>query len=533
MYKKGLFHDWLPKLLQLLMIILCILPFLTLFGVYAGNTQEMASATGIMTEYLTLAYYATFIGMMGAMPLIMRTKQYFPSKVIVVGSFLMMIFLGWVCSTTDNGWLIIIASLLFGIFKMMGTVEFILPIYFIISPNFDRKVFYPIFYPIAIGLGQLSSWLFSQVAYLTSYTHVYLYANIYMLLMALLCTIIMHDSRAMKKLPLYQFDYTGMILFTLAMAVMGYIFIFAKFHGWMQSEAIIANIVALAVLTALFIIRETTVRRPFLTLRTFLKRNVYHANVIIVLLGIFLAAGSMQSTLMIGVLKYDSQTNMSLNLAMIPGLVGAGIFSFHWMKRHYSLRTLMIMGFLSYLSAHLITYFMIAPEVPYQYFIFPSLLKGIGLCILYVSVTYYSSINLETMEVLTASSLFILIRSFIGPALFGAIFSRMMYQIQWQTATDLASVIDASHYMTSMRGGGMALYGTVQIQSIMVAVKKIFGLTLAGGVVTILYIAFHQSLATPYEYIVLLRRKLKGRQYLLSPLHRKRKGVADTAPTAV
>lgn len=536
MYKQGLYHDWVPKPVQLLMIILCTIPFLVIFGVYNGNISEMTGQTGQLTEYYTLGYYAAFIGMTAVMPLLLRTKQYFRSKEIVVGCLLLLVFFSWVCATTDNGPLVVVCSFFIGVFKMMGILEFILPIFFIISPKMDRTKFYPIFYPMAIIMGQLSGYYFSQIAYEFSWEYVYLYLNIYMLVCALLSTILMHNCRASKKLPLYQFDWTGMILFVVSMIVLGYVLVFTKYHGWFQSEIIFGNLVAFAVIFALFILRQKTTKRPFLIISAFAKKNVYSAIIMISLLGIFLAAGSAQSVLVLGILKYSTQTNMLLNLYMVPGVVLGGIISFLWLKHKLPLKGLIILGFAAYLLAHIIIYYLIAPIITVEQFFIPSLLKGVGLCLLYIAVTVYSCENLDMREMLTASSVFIMFRSFVGPALFGSFISWGMYRLQWQSANDMATDIDASSYLTLLNGGGLRLYGSLQIQSIMVAAKAIYGYTIVGGILSIVYIGLHNANPSPRHYITLMRRRLGGnkeKHFEDTPLHKQNKGIAESAPTAV
>lgn len=536
MYKQGLYHDWVPKPVQLLMIILCTVPFLVIFGVYNGNISEMTGQTGQLTEYYTLGYYAAFIGMTAVMPLLLRTKQYFRSKEIVVGCLLLLVFFSWVCATTDNGPLVVVCSFFIGVFKMMGILEFILPIFFIISPKMDRTKFYPIFYPMAIIMGQLSGYYFSQIAYEFSWEYVYLYLNIYMLVCALLSTILMHNCRASKKLPLYQFDWTGMILFVVAMIVLGYVLVFTKYHGWFQSETIFWNLVAFVVIFALFILRQKSTRRPFLIISAFAKKNVYSAIIMISLLGIFLAAGSAQSVLVLGILKYSSQTNMLLNLYMVPGVVLGGIISYYWFKHKLPLMGLIIFGFAAYVTAHVFIYYLIAPVINVKQFFIPSLLKGVGLCLLYIAVTVYSCENLDMREMLTASSVFIMFRSFVGPALFGSFISWGMYHSQWQTANNLATDMDATNYFTLLSGGGLRLYGPLQIQSILVAVKTIFGYTILGGILSIVYIGLHNANPSPRHYITLMRRRLggrKGKQFENATLHQQNKGIAESAPTAV
>lgn len=492
MYKRGLYHDWVPKPVQLLMIFMSLFPLLVVSGVYVNNINDMVGGMGAMPEVFSLANYASFIGMATVMPLLLRTKQYFRSKEIVVGSLLLLCLLSWVCYSTDDPNLIVFASFFIGVFKMFGLIEFILPIYFIISPTMDRTRFYPIFYPISILGGQLFGYYFSLLAYNQNWQYVYLFIVIYMLVCALLAVILMHNSRGSKKVPLYQFSWLSMIWFAVIMMVLNYILVYTKFHGWFQAPVIRWGLAAFLLMSVGFIIIQKTLKRPFLSMNAFKRKNVYSSLIMIALMGIYLGSSSLQSTFMIGVLQYSFQLTAFINLAMVPGIIIGGILSFVWFKNDWNLKGLVLIGFGSYLLAQLIIYFLFVPEVQIGYFIFPTILKGLGLCVLYISLASYCTENLSMADQIPAISVLVLFRSFLGPALFGSILSWVMYKLQIQNVTNIATQMDATDSFALIRGGGMGLYGTVQIQSILLAVKKLFGFTIVAGIIVMIYVGLHR-----------------------------------------
>ena len=75
MYNQGLFRDWVPKLVQLLLILIFTIVIVPVNGVYVGNVSYMVGSTGIQTEYFVWANYAGVIGMGAAMPIILRMKM--------------------------------------------------------------------------------------------------------------------------------------------------------------------------------------------------------------------------------------------------------------------------------------------------------------------------------------------------------------------------------------------------------------------------------------------------------------------------
>ena len=149
MYNKGLFHKWVPKPIMLILIIVLLLPLLTVSGIYTGNIADMVGSLGTLPEMMSYALNATTIGMATVLPLLLRTKRYFRSKELLVGSFLGLAILSLISGTTDEPVVIIISSFFMGAFKMFGMIELVIPIMFMISPKNERGKFNSIFYPLS------------------------------------------------------------------------------------------------------------------------------------------------------------------------------------------------------------------------------------------------------------------------------------------------------------------------------------------------------------------------------------------------
>lgn len=508
MYKQGLYHDWVPKLLQLLLIIVTAIPFMAFSGVYSTNIVDMASGMNELSENYTMATYAMFIGMTAGMLLLFRTKQYFRSKEVVVVGLLAIAVLSYVCATTDSGAVIVFASLLLGFLKMFGMIEFILPIFYIISPKMDRNKCYPIFYPMALIIGQYAGYYMSAITYQMFWEYSYLFAIIYSLVCALCALIFMHSYHAMKPIPIYQFHGLSVILFFVAMMVLNYLLVFTKYHGWLRSEVTWGCGVAFVVLTGLFLYIQTTIKRPFLSLAGFSNRNVIASFIMILLMGLFVASGGMLNTYMMGVLGYTSFTVNQINTAMLLGAVVGGVVSFIWLKKQLPIKGLVFAGFGSYVLAHLILYFTIAPVVEIESFVLPTVLRGTGMCLLYISVAIYASEGLVPIRMLSVMSILVMIRSFIGPAFFGTILTWALYKLQLQNLSDLAAGMDSSSVEVALRGGAR-LYGATQLQAIMLAVKQLLGYTIVGGFVVLLYVSLHRFGTGRYRRFVQIRSKIK------------------------
>lgn len=509
-YNRGLFHEWVPKSLQLLLILLGLPPYLGVNGVYSGNIMLMSNELNSMTEFFMMANNSSYIGMMVMMPLSFRIKQYFRSKEIVLGSLLLMSFFSMIVYTTDSEPLIILCTLLIGMVKFSGMLEFLLPVIFIISPEMKREVFYPIFYPIAVVLGLAGVYWAALIAYQYDWRQVYLIYTIYMLCFAALMVIFMHNKRGMKKLPMYQIPWASIILFILIMMLLNFITSFMKYYHWFNSPIIGYSTVALLVVIVLFIYRQNILKRPYMRLRVFKKKTVYGSLLLISLMGIFLAGSSVQTAYFAGVLNYSNETVAGLTFLMVPGFIIASAVCYIWLNKFkYKLKGLVIMGFISFFASYLMMYFLVTPISEISYFITPNILKGMGMGFLYVSLTAYNARNLTMDEMFPAATLFVLFRSFVGTAIFGAIINWGFYKLRVQHGLDLAAAIDPIDSFGMMRGGGLRLYGSVQVQALLISAKQMFGFIVIAAIISLIFVALYRF-EQPSRRYVLFKKRLAG-----------------------
>ncbi len=165
MYNQGLFSSWVPKLVQLLLIIIFMSVIIPVNGVYSGNITYMIGSTGALSEYFVWANYAGIIGMGAAMPLILRMKFRFKIRDKVTVIFLLLAGLSYMNGTTHQPLVIVVNSLIIGFLKMIVMLEFIIPIMFMVSPDGNRGRFYSVFYPFSIIASQAAGYFLAVIAY--------------------------------------------------------------------------------------------------------------------------------------------------------------------------------------------------------------------------------------------------------------------------------------------------------------------------------------------------------------------------------
>lgn len=489
MYNQGLFRSWVPKMVQLFLIIIFMSVVVPVNGVYVGNVAYMVGSTGMPSEYFVWANYAGTIGMGAAMPIVLRMKWRYKIRDKVTFIFILLAIFSYVNGTTDRPLLIVANCVIIGFLKMIVMLEFIIPIMFMISKDGNRSKFYSVFYPFSIIISQIAGYVLATIAFDYNWHFVHIVSAAVCLSMALLAWIFMHDKYFGFKMPLHYIDWLSILLFIAVFMCGAYVFSFGKQQYWIHSPKIIYASVASFVSLILLVVRQYTLKRSYISFKIFRNSHVIHGLIMLLMTGMFLATGSIQNIFTIGILGYDPVLNSKLNLLMIPGIVAAGVYMAFWFKQGRSLKMFIFLGFAAMLAYTVIMYFSMSLEFNFENWILPMLLKGFGMGALFIAVWYYTLDKLEMTEMMAATGLVLVWRTFFSVGIFSALFSWLQYQFQIEAVGNLAIYMDGNSYsMTQVMGNMKA----IQFNAILAANKRLLGYICIAGVGVLMYIlAYH------------------------------------------
>jgi hypothetical protein len=508
-YNKGLFADWVPKPVQLLLIVLLLTSLLAVNGVYTVNIGYMVGSLGTQNSWIVFANYATIIGMGISLPLILRFKLRFRLKQTMVRTFLSLAILMMVIGTTDNSMVIVAASFFVGFFRMFALLELVFPLLFILSKDGNRPRFYSIFYPFAITIPQIVGYYVVKAGHYISWEHTYYAMAIIMLGCVILSVVFIHNQRFSHKLPLYYIDWFGMLLFGIVLMALAYFIAFARQLDYFNSKEIILSLIIFGLGTTAYLIHQEFEKRPFVNLKALSQYNVFHGIMLLFMLGFFLAGGSLQSSITMGVLGYDASWNNLLNLWMIPGIILAGIFGILWLAKGKSIKVYVMAGYTAFLFYNIMLYFLIDPNLEYQMLIVPNMIRGFGMVTLFIGVWYYTLNNLSMENTLSVVAFMLVVRSVIGPGFLSLIVNYVNDAWQLDALNNLALNMDS---VEISKQAALGMYKTVRIQALIIGLRRILGaLILLGGVI-LLYNAFHHFDGLTKRKIVIIRKRFKGHE---------------------
>lgn len=244
------------------------------------------------------------------------------------------------------------------------------------------------------------------------------------------------------------------------------------------------------------IVRSGKLKRPYLSFKLYRNGNVQSGLILLLAQGMFMSASSLQTIFTSAILGYNWQTNASLFLMSLPGMIMAGFFSQYWTKNNLPIKMLIFIGFAAYFLYTVMLYFMMVPQLNIERWFIPQLLNGFGMCILFISVWIYALQKVPQDEMLVSVGSIMIFRSFFSMALFSALIGWFQYKFQWQSVNNLAFYFDGVVLNMQM---ALTNYKDLQLNAIMAANKTVLGYIILAGFAILTYIMIHQFGSMKYK----------------------------------
>lgn len=512
------FRKWVPGWLRVVAALIIMTPIMLINGAYTGSSVDISGALGILSEDISMAYYAAAAGMAVAYPLIPKVRQVVTTKTILLCDFILQIIFSIICATTIHIGVITVCSFFIGFLKAFVMLEMIIIIKPIFSPGNVRSEFYSYFYPLVFSLGQLSMILTALLAYNYQWQHMYYFIILLLLLGILTILICFRYGRRPIRIPFREIDWISTITMAVIMLLVIYASTYGKTNDWFASTSITAAVVVLPFLIWFFVRRQRCSSSPYLNLEVLKSPKAIIGYLFMVLVMFLSSSSAIVTSYANSVLRIDSVHTNELNLWMIPGFVCSAIVCYWWFKTQYfRFRVLIFWGmscFVGYLS---ILYFGLMPDGTYEFLQFPMVLRGAGMMTLFIAFGVYAVEDMNPKLMIYNAFFLISARSVFAPALSAAFFSNAIYRIQQYYMMvlgeniSLENPIAASRFSQTFQGalsqGNSVedatrlatnnLYSLLQVQSLMQSYKTILGYLLIVAIVLMVvsrFTPFHKTL---------------------------------------
>jgi DHA2 family multidrug resistance protein len=484
---KPLFYAWVPTYLRYAILTLLTFVALCVNGVFNGITIDMYSDLGVYAEPFTMAGNALFIGMGTSIIFMIRLLGRLPIKTLALTGFVMQLLMNWVCATTSDPTITVAATFVLGFTKIFTVGPIYLAWLGIWSKKMETARLYPFFYFMVLAGLYFITWFTAYLTNLYSWRYAYYAMFILIAISIILAVIFIEHHPLRRKIPLYQLDMPGLLLLITSLMLINYVAVYGKVEDWFSSAAITTACFGAVITLLLFIRRELLLKRPLLNLQLFKKTNFSLGLVLLVLLSVFTPA-TFQAAYSGSVLHFESIRNAELNLYLIPGIIAGCLMSFFWYRHKYNGQLLIIIGFAAMVGYHMLMYGSFVTDLNIADLWLPSLVKGFGLALLYISIGLYATAGFPFPHVLKTVGVIVLVRSFLAPGIISGLYSYFLYAERTRHLSKLATHIDANEPQVLAQGNISRFYQNIQQQASLTALKEISGTIIIFGlsVITIL-----------------------------------------------
>lgn len=490
-----MFRDFVPDKVRVFLCLFFALAFQFSGGIYLSSVSQMVGSLALMQEDIMMAGYASFVGMTVIFPILFRLKFRFTTRSILLFVCPALIVCNLITMYTDSLPVLVIVCFFAGMFRMWGTFEALSNVQLSLTPTRNFAVFFPVVYMIVLGSIQLSGLLTVYLGYWANWHYMHWFIMGLLFVVWGLVAALSHHFRFMKPLPLFGIDWLGGALWSIFLLSLIFVFEYGKFYDWFDAPQIVIGTVIAVISLALSIHRMIVRRHPFISLEAFRYRNLTSLLFLFLMLCFFLAAPTVLQNIFTGsILKYDVLNNVSLNWWNFGGTVLGCIWAYQWHVRlHGGYKVPVFLGFAFIVGYQCIMYFLIDPNMNIEWLYFPTLLRGAGYIILYISLTVYVTGIVPFQHFFQVLAILGFVRTGFGSVLGGAIYSRVLQYIipeNFQTITiELDPVNTAVNSETFI-----SVYGEAMRQATLVSLKEMYGWVCIVGVLFLALILFEKFL---------------------------------------
>ncbi len=217
-------------------------------------------------------------------------------------------------------------------------------------------------------------------------------------------------ARFSKKIPLYQVDWIGYLFYVSFILLLGYILVYGRQLGWLDSSRIWMLSLGDLVILLLFIIRASKLKRPLINLQIFKAKNFVLGIFLLVTFYLFKGSTGLAYGYLEVILGNDPLSTIPIWTAVIVGTTLSMFVTSRFVLMGYNLIHLIIVGFIimAIYYAYMILFVSVQGET--VDFLLPLLLYGVATGVLFVPIVSFTTSSAPPKIAINASLVGILAR---------------------------------------------------------------------------------------------------------------------------
>lgn len=441
-FSMPMFRAWVPEKVRPLVYLAFAVIFQLTGGVYLGSLAHMRGEMSLLQEDIMMCGYAGFIGLTMPFPLLFRLKFRFHNRQMLTLCAAMIILCNMVTLYTESLPVLWAVCFLAGWFKLWGTFECFSNIQLWMAPGRDFFRFFPLLYIVILSGIECSGIMSELCCYYLTWEYAPVIIISLLTAVILLLQLLTVNFRPGRPLPLYGIDWTGLVLWSLLLMELSFIFLYGEHYNWLDGMPIRYTLAASAVTGFFCIGRMRKVRHPYIEVTSWKYSNLAPAFIIFLFICIISSSSTVLESAFSGAV-------VPLGRLTIAGMAAMTLYIF-------------------------MMFFLISPETPQSRLWLPAFIRQFGYAIIFTSLTLYIQVQMPFQHFFQGLCIIGMARTVLGGAVGGAVYG---YLMRYNMA-DQAAILGAAADATALYGMDVAAaYPQLMLQALMVSVKNLFGFT--------------------------------------------------------
>lgn len=385
-----IFRSWAPEWLIKVILFLLILPSIVLFFLPLANINAAAGYYGGEPADIQFAVALFYAGYVGFYSLERRFFTFLAAKEYFILFTFLQILTSLICYHTQELYVLFPVRFIQGML-FSSAVNLSLSLMFTrLHSERAREIGFSVFFGLLLCAMPFNNFVTADLIDAYNFNIVYKGALFSYLPCLVLLLLAMNNRRLDVRFPLYKLDWQSFALYSTLLCLVGYILIYGQEYYWLEDARIRYVTIAIGGLTGLYILRQKSMKRPYIDLRAFRFRNFRIGLLVLFVMYICRFASGITNGYFATVLHFDPMHVSYINLLNLGGLVAGVVIACCMTLRQKRIRYIWLPGFLLLLAFHLSMFFLFDVQADEHNYFIPLFMQGLGVGLIMVPTIIYA-----------------------------------------------------------------------------------------------------------------------------------------------
>jgi MFS transporter, DHA2 family, multidrug resistance protein len=384
------FRKWAPEWLIKVSLFLVLLPGIALFFLPLTNINAAAGYYGCEPADIQFSVVLWYAGYAGFYSLEHRFFAYLASKQYFILFTTLQMAGSLVCYLTHDQYVLLPVRFIQGLL-FCSTASLSLSLMFTrLHSERAREVSFSVFFGLILCAVPFNSFVTADLIDSGNYNIVYKVALFAFVPCLILLLLTMNNVRLKARFPLHKLDWQSFSLYSIALSLIGYIMVYAQQYLWLEDPRIRFSVIGIIVCAIIFLIRQKSMKRPYINLHIFRSRNFKVGLFVLFVMYICRFAAGVTTGFFSTVLRFDPRHVSYINLFNLAGLVIGVIIACCMILQKMRIRSIWVPGFILLLIFHSTMFFQFSSQANEQNYFLPLFIHGLGVGMIMVPTIVFT-----------------------------------------------------------------------------------------------------------------------------------------------